>query len=132
MKTYQGSCHCGAIRFEADLDAHQSTIRCNYSFCRKIRCWAVQVEPACFRLMAGQSALSEYQFGSKIERHFFCKHCGARPFGRGNSPRLGPFYGVSINCLDNLAPDDLANMPITYVDGANDTWDAPPELTAHL
>jgi hypothetical protein len=132
MKTYSGSCHCGAIRFEADIELGHGTIRCNCSFCRKIRCWAAMVKPASFRLIAGQTALAEYQFGSKTERHFFCKHCGVRPFGHGNSPRFGAFYGVSIHCLDGLSADDLANLPITYVDGANDTWDASPPLTAHL
>ncbi|HTD06628.1 GFA family protein [Undibacterium sp.] len=132
MKTYQGSCHCGAVRFEADIDLGQQTLRCNCSFCTKIRCWATMVAPESFRLTAGEVDLSEYQFEPKIERHFFCKHCGVRPFGIGNSPRHGKFYGVSVACLDNAAIDELANAPITYVDGRNDHWSSPPAQTGHL
>jgi hypothetical protein len=132
MKTYRGSCHCGAVRFEADIDLRQGTLRCNCSYCLKIRCWATMVKPESFRLLAGEPDLSEYQFNAKHERHFFCKHCGVRAFGLGNSPRFGKFYGVSVTCLDDASIEELANAPVTYVDGRNDDWTAPPAEIRHL
>lgn len=130
--TYRGSCHCGAVRFEADIDLRKGSLRCNCSFCQKIRCWAVMVKPEAFRLLAGQDDMTAYQFGAKNEHHYFCKHCGVRPYGIGNSPRHGVFYGVNVASLDGVSDEELANAPITYVDGRADNWIAPPAETRYL
>ena len=131
LTPYHGSCHCGAVRFEARIDlAH--TVRCNCSICLKLRCWVAMVAPASFRLVSGEAALSDYQFGAKREHHLFCRHCGVRSFGIGNSPRRGKFYGVSVACLDDVSADLLASLPITYVDGCNDNWTSPPAEIRHL
>lgn len=131
-KTYHGSCHCGAVRFAAEIDLTAPSLRCNCSYCLKIRCWASQVPPAAFRLLAGEGDLREYRFGAGRERHYFCRHCGVRPFGRGDSLRSGPFVGIGVNCLDDAAVAELAQAPVTFVDGWHDDWDTPPQETRHL
>lgn len=126
MKTCQGSCHCGAVRFEADIRLSAGTIRCNCSICARLRLWSAIVKPDAFRLIAGEAELSEYRFLAKTEQHLFCRHCGVRPFGIGHSPRWGKFYAVNLACLDNVTPEELANAPITWLDGKNDQWETPP------
>ncbi|KQQ40161.1 aldehyde-activating protein [Duganella sp. Leaf126] len=132
MKTYHGSCHCGAVRFAADIDLGAGTIKCNCSFCAKLRFWPAIVAPNAFRLLAGEAALGDYRFLSGTEQHRFCRHCGIHAFGIGRSPRWGPFYAVNLACLDDATPDELAAAPVTYLDGRNENWDTPPAAVRHL
>ncbi|MDQ2822813.1 MAG: GFA family protein [Pseudomonadota bacterium] len=132
MKTYQGSCHCGVVRFSADIDLAQGTLRCNCSICAKMRWWPAIVAPTAFRLLAGLDALKDYQFQRQHDHHFFCQHCGVHPFGTGTSPRWGAFYAINLACLDDASPDELAAAPVSFIDGKNDNWDSAPAVTGHL
>jgi len=133
LKTYHGSYHCGAVRFEADIDLSQGTMRCNCSICTKVRFWPAIVKPGSFSLLAGEAELTKYQFLTKMtDQHLFCKHCGVRSFGIGRSPRWGEFYAVNLTCLDDVTPEELANAPITYLDRKNDNCETAPEEVRHL
>ena len=60
MKTYRGSCFCGAVTFEADGDLAEGTMRCNCRFCRKMRYWELRLpDPTQFRLTSGAEMLAE-------------------------------------------------------------------------
>lgn len=131
-KTYIGSCHCGAVRYEADIDLSQGTFKCNCSICTKTRTWLTTVSPDAFRLLVGRAELTEYQFNTQTIHHLFCKHCGVRSFGWGDTSEGGKFYAIHVNCLDDVDIDELLSAPITYVDGRNDNFQSSPVETRHL
>ena len=131
LKTYRGSCHCGAVTFEADLDLAQSSFRCNCSICQRTRFWPAVAKPDAFRLLSGESELTRYLFNTRKNVHYFCRHCGVRAFGVGTETPIGKMYGVNLGCLEGVSDEELAQIPITYVDGRNDRL-APPALFAHL
>jgi hypothetical protein len=132
MQTYRGNCHCGAVRFEADLDFEQSTYRCNCSICRRTRFWPAVARADGFRLLSGESDLTKYLFNTRKNEHWFCKHCGVRAFGIGNDTPIGRMFGVNVMCLEGVADETLAALPITYVDGLHDNWQNAPAFFAHL
>jgi len=120
-RLYRGSCHCGAVRFQAEIDLEAGTIQCNCTLCTKQRNWAAIVPRAAFRLFEGEAALSEYRCNTRTEQHMFCATCGVRTFGMGTSPRWGEYVAVSVVCLDDAAPEELAAAPVCYLDGRTDS-----------
>ena len=132
-KTYSGSCHCGAIRFEADIDLSGGTFKCNCSSCTKFGNWLAVVKPNAFRLLVGESELGDYQYGKKTMHHLFCKRCGVSSFEWGIDKNLGgKFYAVKVTCLDNTTADELIDAAITYVDGRHDNYKVAPAEVRHL
>jgi len=131
-KTYRGRCHCGAVTFEADLDLDQSSYRCNCSICRRTRFWPAVARSDGFRLLTGESELTEYLFNTRKNQHFFCRHCGVRAFGVGNDTPIGKMFGVNLGCLEGVSDEELSKVPITYVDGLHDRWQDAPAFFAHL
>jgi hypothetical protein len=131
-KSYQGSCHCGAVRFTADIDLGQGTARCNCSICFKSRSWMAFIPASAFRLDAGEQSLRDYQFAKKKIHHLFCAQCGVRPFARGSDGKGNEFYAIRVNCLDNADPRELIESPVKHFDMLHDDFASAPAETRHL
>jgi hypothetical protein len=128
-KTYRGSCHCGRIKFEAEIDLAAGTTKCNCTSCWKKRLWTTRVKPESFRQLQGQEEMSETKAG-----HGFCKHCGVITFNRVAKADWndGEYVSVSVASLDNLEPAELLAAPVQYCDGLANNWWHPPAETRYL
>lgn len=112
-KTYTGSCHCGEVRFEVDMELG-SVIACNCSMCSRMG-WLLSFVPADqFRLLSGEQVLSDYQFNSKTIHHHFCSRCGIRSFCRGTDPKGNHVRGVNVRCLEGV---DIDSLDVQRFDG---------------
>ena len=133
LKTYRGSCHCGAVKFEADIDFAQGTNKCNCTICTKTRNWNVIIKPAAFRLGSGEDALSEYRFGSRQGQHLFCRTCGVRTFERGHVKEIGGDYvSIKVASLDDVDLKELVEAPVRYANGRDNKWWEQPAEMRHL
>jgi hypothetical protein len=133
LKTYKGGCHCGAVKFEADIDLAQGTNKCNCTICTKTRNWNVLLKPGAFRLVSGENDLSDYQFGTKAGHHLFCKHCGVRSFERGYVEQIGGDYiSIKVASLDDVDPKELIDAPVKHANGRDNKWWESPAETRHL
>jgi hypothetical protein len=138
-KTYHGSCHCGGVRFECELDLAAGTTRCNCSFCRKSRIWLAFVKLEHLRVTQGAELLTDYRHTpARMSEPFlhltFCSRCGVRPFSSGGPlPAFdGPFYAVNVACLDDATDEELAAAPIHFADGRHDDWSTSSPDTRYL
>ena len=112
-KTYQGGCHCGAVRFEVEMDL-QDGATCNCSICEKSGTVLTFVPASAFKLLQGEDGLRDYQFGKKKLHHLFCTTCGIRSFSRGAKPDGTEMAAVNVRCLDGI---DLASVPTKQFQG---------------
>lgn len=105
MQVYDGSCHCGSVRFQVETDFPELTT-CDCSICRRKNALMVKVHESKFKLLAGEESLTEYQFHTNTARHYFCKVCGIYPFHR---KRVTPDnLGINVFCLHGFDPDGIA------------------------
>ncbi|WP_196260409.1 GFA family protein [Pelagibacterium limicola] len=112
---YQGSCHCGAVRFSVET-ALESPAQCNCSRCRRLG-WTMQSVPAGkFVLSSGADRLTSYRFNTKAINHTFCSVCGIEAFASGEDGSGNALYMVNVSCLEGASYDSAA---VTHWDGAS-------------
>jgi hypothetical protein len=112
LETREGGCHCGQIRFRAQVDLDLLS-QCSCSVCTKKGILHLQVTQADFVLLRGKNALTVYTFETGVAQHPFCAQCGMHPF---YVPRSQPDkVTVNARCLDGI--DGPALKPTRFFDG---------------
>jgi hypothetical protein len=98
----QGSCHCGNIRYEAEVDPERVSI-CHCTDCQKLTGSAYRVSVRAlqkdFVLLAGSPATYIKTADSGAKRaQVFCPNCGSPlyTYGVGNTQT----YGLRVGCIE--------------------------------
>ena len=113
---YEGSCHCGAIKFSYDGEEITQGLRCTCSICtRKGAMMSTEAIPLeVLNIEANPDDIGLYGFDSKVAKHYFCKHCGI--YTHNEMLRKPGHCRVNLGCIDGL---DTAGFEITVFDGKN-------------
>jgi hypothetical protein len=100
-----GRCHCGSIRYEAELDPAQVAI-CHCADCQMLSGSpyrvSARVPAATFKLLSGEpkSYVKTAESGSK-RSHAFCPNCGTPV--HSSDPGNITTYSLRVGCLDKRA-----------------------------
>ena len=114
LKTYAGSCHCGKVRFEVEIDVSGKFVACNCSMCGRSGTLLTFVPAERFKLLSGEDATTDYQFNKKVIHHLFCSTCGIKAFARGTGPDGKEMRAINARCLEGVDPEKLS---IQHYDG---------------
>jgi hypothetical protein len=113
---FQGSCHCGAVKFSVDADLPQQAMSCNCSICRRKGSLLAFFPAMQFKIMDGAAALETYRFNTHKLAHRFCRTCGIHPFAEGTGPDGTEMRAINLRCVPEA---NLEALTIQKFDGAS-------------
>ncbi|OUR61178.1 aldehyde-activating protein [Colwellia sp. 39_35_sub15_T18] len=115
IEVKKGSCHCGAVKFEVELDGGIGEIRrCNCSLCQKKGAIMASVKIDKLVVTEGKEYLSLYQWNTKVAKHYFCKNCGIYTHHQRRS--APDEFAFNVACL--AGKDVTENAEIVMLNGA--------------
>ena len=110
---YQGSCHCGNVKFEAEGEIG-SALSCNCSICQRKGALMWFVPRPDLRLLTPDDNSSTYLFNKHVIKHRFCSTCGISPYSEGTTPNGDLVAAINLRCIDGI---DLDAIPVNHYDG---------------
>jgi hypothetical protein len=123
MALYQGSCHCGAVRFEVEAEIDHVR-ECDCSICRRRGALNFRVPRGALRILTPIDAMAVYRWGSMTGEDYFCRTCGIMPFrkpgaltAKERAADRPEFHGWAINvrCLEDV---DVDRLPRHRIEGS--------------
>jgi hypothetical protein len=103
---YQGSCHCGQIKFVVEGELSE-VLSCNCSICQK-------KGSLLWFLPSNQVKVSLETPEIFVINHHFCKNCGIHPYAQGIDAEGNSMFAINVRCIDDI---DLEKIKINYFDG---------------
>ncbi|HEY0907358.1 MAG TPA: GFA family protein [Methylophilus sp.] len=110
---YEGSCHCGDVRFSVAGELTQ-LMACNCSICSRKGALMWFVPRANLLLLTPESDLASYTFGKHVIQHRFCPNCGIHVYGEASNPQGERMAAINVRCLSAL---DWSSLPVKHYDG---------------
>lgn len=110
---YQGSCHCGKIKFEVEGEL-KDAMTCNCSICSKKGAVMWFVPRDNLHVLTSEDTAATYTFNKHIIKHRFCPTCGVQPYGEGSDQQGNRMAAINVRCLDDV---DVASIPTQQFDG---------------
>ena len=115
--TYEGGCHCGALRwtFRTNIEPSGWVIRaCQCSFCRAhgARCTSDPAGAVDFSTF-GDGAVLRYRFGIRTADFLVCAKCGVYVGAVMDSP-AGVFATVNLNSMTTAVSGLRESTPVFY------------------
>ncbi|THC92009.1 hypothetical protein EYZ11_008508 [Aspergillus tanneri] len=116
QKSYQGSCHCGQVKYSVSLSPpleQQDVIQCN---CTYSSIYSPITELA--KLISSDrldlQQKREYRFASKNYPHYFCTTCGTSLYAKGSAPDGGELVAVNVRTINDV---DIKALKFKEIDG---------------
>ena len=113
--SFNGSCHCGTVKFTVDAPMPTEAMSCNCSICRR-KGVLMAFFPAAKVKVEGEASLQAYKFNKHVLSHWFCKTCGIHVFGGGKGPDGNEMRAINLRCVPDA---DLDALKIQQFDGAS-------------
>jgi hypothetical protein len=113
--SYEGSCHCGEVKFEVAGPPPTKANSCNCSHCSR-KGFLLTFAPATdVTITSGEETLKTYTFNKHKLKHRFCRTCGVQPLAEGSGPDGTEMRAVNLRCVPSI---DLDSLEINRIDGA--------------
>ena len=111
MEKKTGGCHCGKVRYEAEIDLTKPVIECNCSICAGKGMLLSFIPENNMKITSGEDMLTEYRFNTEKIAHLFCKVCGTQAFAKATDKEGNQAYAINVRTIDGVDLEALNRMP---------------------
>ena len=111
---YKGSCHCGKVGYEVEMDELKGVMECNCSMCSRKGAKMAFVPRAQLQLTTPESNAKTYLFNKHVIQHRFCAECGIHAYGIGKDRQGNEMAMINVRCLEGI---DYEALPVQRFDG---------------